>query len=172
MGSQKRKEKQRRWGRTRGVCRSSGERMKNKPRGVGDKTAHWPRVRLTTLLVARPFLLASGQPGHFCLEHQRRERDCGQQSRSYIYMKKRKRTGLVEKRREISKRFLAADPGNWIVPAKLKEEIRRVSSRRFTALRHRIFARPSHHAPHRRRCRLCSIRSSTLGLKNRLRSDK
>jgi len=52
-------------GGTRGR-RSSGERMKNKPRGIRDKTAHWPRVRLTTLLVARAFLLASGQPGHFC----------------------------------------------------------------------------------------------------------
>lgn len=50
---------------------------------------------------------------------------------------------MVEKRREISKRFLAAEPGNWIVPAKLKEEIRRVSSRRFAALRPRILARPS-----------------------------
>lgn len=65
MGSQKQKEKQRREGRTRGNVRF-GERMKNKPRRVGDKTAHWPRVRLTMLLVARPFLPASGQPGHFC----------------------------------------------------------------------------------------------------------
>lgn len=48
----------------KGGALCSGERMKNKPRGIGDKTAHWPRVRLTTLLVARPFLLASGQPGH------------------------------------------------------------------------------------------------------------
>jgi hypothetical protein len=40
------------------------EGMTNKPRGVGDKTAHWPRVRLTTLLVARPFFFTSGQPGH------------------------------------------------------------------------------------------------------------
>jgi len=42
--------------------------MKNKSRRVGDKTAHWPRVRLTMLLEARPFLLASGQPSHFCLD--------------------------------------------------------------------------------------------------------
>lgn len=59
-----------------GRAEDAGEGMKNKPRGVGDKTAHWPRVRLTTLLVARPFLLASGQPGHSCFEHResRRER--------------------------------------------------------------------------------------------------
>lgn len=65
--------------------------MKNKPRGVGDKTAHWPRVRLTTLLVARPFLLASGQPGHSPTSSTRREeererapRDCEQQSQGYV----------------------------------------------------------------------------------------
>jgi len=52
--------------------RYAREGMTNKPRGVGDKTAHWPRVRLTTLLVARPFFLASGQPGHSCFEHRRK----------------------------------------------------------------------------------------------------
>lgn len=56
------------WGRTGDVR----EGMTNKPRGVGDKTAHWPRVRLTTLLAAKPFLLASGQPGHSCFEHRRK----------------------------------------------------------------------------------------------------
>lgn len=100
-------------GKNEGYC-SSGERMKNKLRGVGDKTAHWPRIRLTTLLLARPFLLASGQSGHLCFEREikkerEKEKDCEQQSQGYG---EKNEDGETEKRKEISKRFLTTGPGN------------------------------------------------------------
>lgn len=67
------------------------KRRKNKPRGVGEQMAHWPRVRLTTLLAARPFLLASSQPN----PRTSRERNCGRQSPSC----------QTERRNEVEKVF-------------------------------------------------------------------
>lgn len=119
----RRREEQRTWDRAAGTegetmavrqgerreCRF-GERMKNKPRGIGDKTAHWPRVRLTTLLVARPFFLASGQPGHFCPEHP--ESGIASSNHGTMERKKRERGGHKKRERERNiQTFLSRGPG-------------------------------------------------------------
>lgn len=132
--------------------------MKNKPRGVGDKTAHWPRVRLTTLLVARPFLLASGQLGYFCLKHQRERTGLRATITGlYIYMERRKRLGR-KKERNIQT-FLSRGPG------KLNNtcEIERGNSTRFEPSLYRSAApnfRPTLGIMLQRcRRRFCSTRS-------------
>lgn len=101
------------------------KRRKNKPRGVGEQMAHWPRVRLTTLLAARPFLLASSQPN----PRTSRERNCGRQSPSCQTERRNEVEKVFRKKQRGVKEEMSlgrGTSGNWIVLAKSKEEIRRV----------------------------------------------